>query len=171
MIRVVVGDITKLEVDAIVNAANEALAPGGGVCGAIHQAAGPGLAAECQAIGHCETGHAKITGGHGLQAHHVIHTVGPVWHGGDQGEADLLASCYRHSLDLADRHKLISIAFPAISTGIFGYPIDKAARVAANAIQGWLDEHPSTSLSDVRMVCFNDADAHHYSTATAENSH
>ena len=134
------GDITKLEVGAIVNAANERLAPGGGVCGAIHRAAGPELARECAAIGHCPTGEARITGGYALPAKHVIHAVGPVWHGGGEGEAEQLAGCYRMSLDLARDAGLESIAFPAISTGIFGYPIDRATRVAVDTVQAWLAE-------------------------------
>jgi O-acetyl-ADP-ribose deacetylase (regulator of RNase III) len=117
-IEVYAGDITRLEVDAIVNAANERLAPGGGVCGAIHRAAGPELARECAGIGHCPTGEARITKGYRLAAKHVIHAVGPVWHGGGEGEDDKLAGCYRHSLDLALAQGLSSIAFPAISTGI-----------------------------------------------------
>ncbi len=132
------GDITKLAVGAIVNAANDRLAPGGGVCGAIHRAAGPELARECARIGHCPTGEARITGGHELPARHVIHAVGPVWHGGGQGEAGLLAGCYRNSLDLAREAGVTSIAFPAISTGIFGYPPANAARVAVETVRAWL---------------------------------
>lgn len=128
-------DITKLEVDAIVNAANDRLAPGGGVCGVIHRAAGPGLAEECAGIGGCPTGEARITGGYELPARAVIHTVGPVWHGGDDGEPELLASCYRESLRLAREADLKSIAFPAISTGIFGYPLDKATAVAVQTVR------------------------------------
>ncbi len=134
------GDITKLRVGAIVNAANERLAPGGGVCGAIHRAAGPELARACAAIGHCPTGEARITGGYELPAKHVIHAVGPVWHGGGEGEAALLAGCYRMSLDLARDAGLESIAFPAISTGIFGYPVDRATRVAVDTASAWLAE-------------------------------
>jgi O-acetyl-ADP-ribose deacetylase (regulator of RNase III) len=135
------GDITKLQVGAIVNAANERLAPGGGVCGAIHRAAGPELARECAAIGHCPTGEARITGGYALPADHVIHAVGPVWHGGGEGEAEQLAGCYRMSLDLARDAGLKSIAFPAISAGIFGYPIDRATRVAVDTVHAWLREN------------------------------
>ena len=134
------GDITKLDVGAIVNAANDRLSPGGGVCGAIHKAAGPELARDCAAIGHCPTGEARITAGHTLPAKHVIHAVGPVWHGGGQGEAALLAGCYRMSLDLARDAGLDSIAFPAISTGIFGYPIDQATQVAVDTVSAWLAE-------------------------------
>lgn len=135
------GDITKLQVGAIVNAANDRLAPGGGVCGAIHRAAGPELARECATIGHCPTGEARITGGYTLPAKHVIHAVGPVWHGGGAGEAALLAGCYRMSLDLARDAGLESIAFPAISTGIFGYPVDQATRVAVDTVRDWLAEN------------------------------
>lgn len=136
MIRVWQGDITTLAVDAIVNAANETLLGGGGVDGAIHRAAGPDLLAECRRIGGCPTGEARITGGYRLPARHVIHTVGPVWRGGDAGEDDLLASAYRNSLLLAQAHDLASIAFPAISTGIYGFPADRAAAIAADTIRG-----------------------------------
>ena len=129
-IEIQAGDITKIEVGAIVNAANDRLAPGGGVCGAIHRAAGPELARECAEIGLCPTGEARITGGYELPAKHVIHAVGPVWHGGGEGEAEQLAGCYRMSLDLAKEAKLTSIAFPAISTGTSGFPVDRCARVA-----------------------------------------
>jgi O-acetyl-ADP-ribose deacetylase (regulator of RNase III) len=139
-IEIHAGDITTLEVGAIVNAANDRLTPGGGVCGAIHRAAGPGLARACAGIGHCPTGEARITGGYDLQAAHVIHAVGPVWHGGQRGEAAQLAGCYRHSLDLAREAGVTSIAFPAISTGIFGYPPADAARVAVEAVRAWLAE-------------------------------
>ncbi len=135
------GDITKIAVGAIVNAANGRLAPGGGVCGAIHRAAGPELARECAAIGLCPTGEARITGGYELPAKHVVHAVGPVWHGGGEGEAEQLAGCYRMSLDLARETGLTSIAFPAISTGIFGYPIDRATGVAVDTVSAWLAEH------------------------------
>ena len=127
------GDITTLDVDAIVNAANEQLAPGGGVCGAIHRAAGPELARACRALGGCPTGEARITPGFELTARHVIHAVGPVWHGGDQGEEAALAGAYRSALDLAGERGLASIAFPAISTGIYGFPLDRATGIAVAA--------------------------------------
>ena len=138
---VVQGNIVDLDVDAIVNAANSSLLGGGGVDGAIHRAAGSELAAEAGALAPCPTGEARITGGHGLLARRVIHTVGPVWHGGQAGEADLLASCYRSSLELAAEHDLESVAFPAISTGVFGYPRDEACRIAAREVAAWLSAH------------------------------
>ncbi len=162
------GDITALAVDAIVNAANTALAPGGGVCGAIHRAAGPELARECATLDGCATGEAKITAGYGLPALHVIHAVGPVWHGGDSGEADLLAACYRRSLEIAQANALATIAFPAISTGIFGYPADEAARVAVTAVAETL---PRTGgITQVVFCCFDAASAgrHHRALAALE---
>jgi O-acetyl-ADP-ribose deacetylase len=140
-VAVVMADITTLDVDAIVNAANESLLGGGGVDGAIHRAAGPGLKEECRKIGGCPTGEARITGGHRLRARHVIHTVGPVWHSGRAGEPDLLAACYRNSLALARDHGLRSIAFPAISCGIYGYPPDQAARIAVREVAAFLKDH------------------------------
>ena len=151
-IEIHAGDITKLQVDAIVNAANDRLAPGGGVCGAIHRAAGPELARECATIGHCPTGEARITGGYELPARHVIHAVGPVWYGGQKGEAALLAGCYRMSLDLAKEAGLTSIAFPAISTGIFGYPLDQATRVAVDTVEAWLAEDKASGGNFERVV-------------------
>ncbi len=148
------GDITKLEVGAIVNAANDRLAPGGGVCGAIHRAAGPELARECAAIGLCPTGEARITGGYELPAKYVVHAVGPVWHGGGEGEAEQLTGCYRMSLDLAREAGLTSIAFPAISTGIFGYPIDQATGVAVDTVGAWLAENDG--LERVIFCVFGD---------------
>lgn len=156
------GDITKLEVDAIVNAANERLAPGGGVCGAIHRAAGPKLAEDCARIGHCATGDAVITPGHDLPARHVIHTVGPVWHGGDRGEPEALASCYRRSIELAAEHGCRTIAFPAVSTGIYGYPPDQAAEVAVRAVRDVLRERPEMRVT---FCCFDQASAERHRAA------
>lgn len=136
-IALVDADITTLDVDAIVNAANTSLLGGGGVDGAIHRAAGPGLLVECRALGGCPVGEARITAGHELPARHVIHTVGPVWHGGGQGEAGLLRQCYTNSLALAERHGIRTIAFPAISCGVYGYPIDQAARIAVACVRAW----------------------------------
>jgi len=154
-IRLHRGDITTLAVDAIVNAANRSLLGGGGVDGAIHRAAGPGLLAECRALGGCETGRAKLTGGHGLPARHVIHTVGPVWGGGRDGEAELLASCYRESLALARAHGLASVAFPNISTGVYGYPKDAAARIAVDTVRAFRSD--SGRPSQVVFCVFDEA--------------
>jgi O-acetyl-ADP-ribose deacetylase (regulator of RNase III) len=147
-------DITRLDVDAIVNAANSQLADGAGVCGAIHSAAGPGLLEECRTLGGCETGEAKITAGYDLPARHVIHAVGPIWHGGDQNEAELLASCYRNSILLAEQHELKSIAVPAISCGIYGYPIDQAATIAIESTLRTL--HQCDHVELVIFACFSD---------------
>ena len=139
MIRVVEGDITRLEVDAIVNAANSSLMGGGGVDGAIHRAAGPELTAACRPLGGCPTGEARITPGFRLSARYVIHTVGPVWHGGDRGEPGLLEACYRNALELALAHGVRTIAFPAISTGAYGYPKAEAARIAIAVMREYAD--------------------------------
>ncbi|HEY5913950.1 MAG TPA: O-acetyl-ADP-ribose deacetylase [Verrucomicrobiae bacterium] len=154
-IRVVEGDITKQQVDAIVNAANTSLLGGGGVDGAIHSAAGPGLFEECRQLGGCPTGQAKITKGYNLPAKWVIHTVGPVWHGGAHGEDYLLASCYRNSLALADRTGIRTIAFPSISTGAYGFPMDRAAHIAVHEVRAFLKNHPA--FGEVRLVCFGAA--------------
>jgi O-acetyl-ADP-ribose deacetylase len=158
MIEIRVADITTLDVDAIVNAANEQLAPGGGVCGAIHRVAGPELAAECRSIGHCRTGEARITGGYRLPARHVIHAVGPVWNGGGDGEDGLLAGCYRSALDLARRNGLRSIAFPAISTGIYGFPADRAARIAVRTVNDIAEATPG-AFDQIVLCCFDEASA------------
>jgi O-acetyl-ADP-ribose deacetylase (regulator of RNase III) len=154
-ISAALADITTLDVDAIVNAANSSLAPGGGVCGAIHRAAGPDLARACARLAPCPTGDARITPGFLLPARFVIHAVGPVWHGGHAGEAALLASAYRRSLELARDHSLASIAFPAISTGIFGYPLDAAARIAVSTIREFVGAHEG--LREVIFACFQRA--------------
>ncbi len=151
-IDIVEGDITSLPVDAIVNAANEALAPGGGVCGAIHRKAGPELAAACAKLGGCPTGEAKMTPGFRLPARHVIHAVGPVWGGGERGEGKLLADCYRNALNLAAETGLKSIAFPAISTGIYGFPADRAAFIAARTVRETLRQRPG--IERVVFCCF-----------------
>ena len=152
-IELVQGDITKQGTDAIVNAANSSLLGGGGVDGAIHRAAGPELLAECRTLGGCDAGDAKITRGYRLKARHVIHAVGPVYRGGQRGEAELLASAYRRSLELASENHLASVAFPAISTGIYGYPLEAAARVALRTIINFIQEHDEPAL--VRMVLFD----------------
>lgn len=148
------GDITKLACDAIVNAANATLLGGGGVDGAIHRAAGPELLAECRGLGGCPTGKAKLTGGYNLPARHVIHTVGPVYRGGQHGEARQLASCYESSLSLAAEHRLHTVAFPAISCGVYGYPLAEAARIALSTTEAFLDRHPE--IEKVIFVLFGE---------------
>jgi O-acetyl-ADP-ribose deacetylase (regulator of RNase III) len=167
MIEVVQGDITLLDVDAIVNAANETLLGGGGVDGAIHRRAGTGLLEECRKLGGARTGEAKITGGHRLKARHVIHCVGPVWHGGRNGEPEALASCYRNALRLAKEHGLRSIAFPAISTGAYGYPLEPATRIAVREARAIERNDPA-----VRIVfcCFSATDAETYRRVLAESA-
>jgi len=146
-------DITTLDTDVIVNAANTGLLPGGGVCGAIHRAAGPALAKACAAIGGCPTGEARITPGFDLQATHIIHAVGPVWRGGEEGEAELLAGAYRACLELARGHGCRSIAFPAISTGVYGYPLEEATRIAVATVRAFSAE--AGSLEVVHFACFD----------------
>lgn len=161
-IRVHQGDITALSVDAIVNAANRSLLGGGGVDGAIHRAAGKELLAECRTLGGCETGQAKITKGYNLPAKHVIHTVGPVWHGGGNNEDQLLEDAYRNSLKVAMENHLHSIAFPAISTGIYGFPKERAAQIAIETIKAFLKEHDMEETMDVTLVAFSKEDAERY---------
>ena len=161
-IEIVTADITRLAVDAIVNAANPSLLGGGGVDGAIHRAAGPGLLAECRALGGCATGDAKATGGHRLRARWVIHTVGPVWRGGDAGEPDLLASCYRRSLGVADELGATSVAFPAISTGVYGFPRARAATIAVDAVLA-----TGTGVRRVLLVAFDPETADLYAKRLA----
>ena len=160
--RVVTGDITQLTVDAIVNAANERLLGGGGVDGAIHRAAGPELLEECRAHGGCPTGEVRVTGGYELPARWVIHTVGPVWKGGGAGEAGLLAACYRRSVEAARELGAATLAFPAISTGVYGYPADAAAQVAVSTVAELLRDAPRP---DVIFCCFSDESAAHHRAA------
>ena len=152
-IEIIQGDITLSDADAIVNAANCSLLGGGGVDGAIHRAAGPRLLEECRTLGGCRTGEAKITGGYDLKAKYVIHTPGPVWHGGGYGEAELLASCYRSCLELASQNGCETVDFPSISTGVYHFPLEKAAEIAIGTIAAYLREHPE--IRRVRMVCFD----------------
>src|SRR5580698_4895607 len=164
IVRVVQGDITSRNVDAIVNAANGTLLGGGGVDGAIHRAAGPELLAECRKLGGCATGSAKITRGYRLPAKHVIHAVGPVWSGGGNGEEELLASCYRTALDLVAAHRLVSIAFPAISTGVYRFPPDQAARIAVGTVAAEIASAPR-GIERVVFCCFAESAAGHHRDA------
>ncbi len=162
-VEMIQADITTLDVDAIVNAANSSLLGGGGVDGAIHRAAGPELLEECRTLGGAQTGQAKITRGYHLKAGFIIHAVGPVWHGGDRGEPELLASCYERSLELARENDLSSIAFPSISTGVYGYPIDKAAKVAQTTVKAWLEQKHQPER--VIFCCFSQSDLKVYEQA------
>ena len=164
---IVVADITTLALDAIVNAANRALRGGGGVDGAIHRAAGPDLLAECRTLGGADTGDAKITRGYRLKARHVIHAVGPAWGGGGHNEEALLASCYRRALELAGAHGLVSIAFPAISTGVYRFPADLAARIAVGTVVAEISAQPR-GITQVVFCCFSAESAGHHSNALAE---
>ena len=164
-IEIILGDITKQSVDAIVNAANCSLLGGGGVDGAIHRAAGPELLAECRTLNGCRTGEAKITKGYRLPAKYVIHTPGPIWHGGSHGEAELLASCYRSCLALASQYGCKTVDFPSISTGVYHFPLEKASAIAIRTIKDGLASHPE--LERVRMVCFDTRTAAHYEKALA----
>lgn len=165
-IAIVEGDITQQQVDAIVNAANNSLLGGGGVDGAIHRAAGLGLWEECRSLGGCQTGDAKITRGYNLLADWVIHTVGPIWRGGNFGEAELLASCYRRCLEIATQYEIISIAFPAISTGDYGFPPQLAAKIAVKTVKAFLENN--SSVEQVILVCFTHRDYNYYVSALRE---
>jgi len=165
-LTVLQGDITRQAVDAIVNAANESLLGGGGVDGAIHRAAGPELLAECRTLHGCATGQAKITKGYKLAARHVIHTVGPVWHGGGQNEPELLVGCYRSCFELVEKYTLSTIAFSSISTGAYGYPVAQAAKIAVTEIKKALERLPG--LTNVTVVCFDQRTYDAYQAAVAE---
>ena len=165
-IEIILGDITRQSVDAIVNAANCSLLGGGGVDGAIHRAAGPELLAECRTLHGCETGKAKITKGYRLPAGYVIHTPGPIWHGGGYGEEELLRSCYRSCLELASENGCETVDFPSISTGVYRFPLDKAAGIAIGTIADYLKDHPE--IRRVRMVCFDERTKAFYDRALQE---
>ena len=165
-IEIIQGDITKQAVDAIVNAANCSLLGGGGVDGAIHRAAGPELLKECRTLNGCRTGEAKITKGYRLPAKYVIHTPGPIWHGGGSGEAELLASCYRSCLTLASENGCKTVDFPSISTGVYRYPLDRASKIALETISDYLKDH--SDIARVRMVCFDRHTLEQYSSALSE---
>ncbi len=162
------GDITRLEVDAIVNAANKSLLGGGGVDGAIHRAAGPELLEATRSLGGCDTGDAKTTPGFALPARYVIHTVGPVWNGGDRGEDDLLASCYRRSLEETADQQAASVAFPAISTGVYRFPLERATRIAVSTVAEFLDGDRGADIEQVVFCCFSRSDADTYRQVVAE---